>query len=134
MAPIDFFYHVSRYGTSGSKYEECQFGTLWQYKMDAKIEDGRQNRGNLLVLFYEKRYIKKIVFYVLKRVTLKFGFFIAIIISKWPPKSKMKTESRWARIWQKVPMVAIDNQHLAIVISAMTTSEEHFLKIRSNYL
>ena len=40
------------YGPSDLKSEECQFGTLWQFKIAAKIQDGCQSNGNWLVLLF----------------------------------------------------------------------------------
>ena len=46
MASIEniFLIYLSTHGPSDLKPEECQFGTLGQFKMAAKIQDGRQNR------------------------------------------------------------------------------------------
>ena len=65
MASIEkvFFYYFSRYGPSDSKSEECQFDTLGQFKMTTEIQDSRQKRGNLLVLFIFFFFLK----YALKR-------------------------------------------------------------------
>ena len=52
MAPIENDSNYSRrYGPSDLKSDECQFGTLGQFQIAAKIQDGCQSRGNLLVLF-----------------------------------------------------------------------------------
>ena len=48
------FDYFSWYGHSDLKSEECKFGTLGQFKMATKIQDGRQNKGTLLVFLYEK--------------------------------------------------------------------------------
>ena len=46
------FNYLSRYGPSDLNSEECQFGTLGQFKMAFKIQDGHQSRVNLLFLFF----------------------------------------------------------------------------------
>ena len=59
MASIKCFEYFNWYEPSDLKSEECQFGTLGLFKTAAQIQDGCQNRGNLLVLFFETNCIKK---------------------------------------------------------------------------
>ena len=45
----------SRYGPSELRSEEFYCGILGQFNMATEIQDGPQNRGTLLVLFYLKK-------------------------------------------------------------------------------
>ena len=88
------FDYFSWYGPSDLKSKECQFGTLGLFKTADKIQMAAKIRKNCWFYFLKQIALRKMIFYVQKKVKLKFWSNIAIRKLKMAAKFQNGRQSR----------------------------------------